>query len=84
MTGYRIKVNSIRDMKGFVEAVQDLEGSCEVVSGRYRVNAKSLMAILAIPKTAGMVLELELGQEVEELPDKLLKFLWEKEPCEQG
>ncbi len=70
---YRMKVHSIGEIMGFVEAAKGLQGSCEVVSGRYRVNAKSLMAMLAIPDTADMTLQ--LADEAEELPEVLLNYL---------
>ncbi len=70
---YRMKVHSIGEIMGFVEAAKGLRGSCEVVSGRYRVNAKSLMAMLTIPDTVDMTLE--LADETEELPEAVLNYL---------
>lgn len=71
---YRLKIFGIKDIMKFVEAAAELEEPCEVVSGRYRVNAKSLMAVLAIPETGEMTLELRQGGR--ELPEKLRKYLW--------
>lgn len=70
---YRMKVHSIGEIMGFVEAAKGVQGSCEVVSGRYRVNAKSLMAMLTIPDTVDMTLE--LANETGELPEALLNYL---------
>lgn len=76
MKEYRVRVHSIGDVMGFVEAAKQLRGPCEVVSGRYRVDGKSLMGMLAIPETADMVLELGMEQDEGELPEGLLKYLW--------
>ena len=71
---YRIRLKGIRDMKEFVEAVNDMGKTCEVVSGRYRVNAKSLIGMLAIPEANSMIMETEATEE--ELPAEIQKYLW--------
>lgn len=73
MAEYRMEIHSIQDIMGFVEAAKELPGCCEVVSGRYRVNAKSLMAMLTIPEMADMTLE--TAQEAKELPEQLRKYI---------
>lgn len=71
---YRLRFQGIRDIMEFVDAVNNLEKTCEVVSGRYRVNAKSLIGVLAIPETNYMILETEAAEE--ELPTRIHKYLW--------
>lgn len=71
---YRIRLNGIRDIKEFVEAANDMGKACELVSGRYRVNAKSLIGVLAIPETNSMIMETEAAEE--ELPARIQKYLW--------
>lgn len=71
---YRIKLNGIRDIKEFVEVVNDMGKTCEVISGRYRVNAKSLIGMLAIPEAKYMIMETEATEE--ELPLGIQKYLW--------
>nr|WP_305114799.1 HPr family phosphocarrier protein [uncultured Acetatifactor sp.] len=71
---YRLRFNEIRDIMEFVELVNDVEKACELVSGRYRVNAKSLMGVLAIPEAYSMILETEATEE--ELPAGIQKYLW--------
>ena len=48
--------------------------TCEVISGRYRVNAKSLIGMLAIPEAKYMIMETEATEE--ELPLGIQKYLW--------
>lgn len=71
---YFIKLRDLEDMKAFVNAARELKGICEVVSGRYRVNAKSLMAVLAIPISGILMMEVEQAQE--NLPQSLQRYLY--------
>ena len=69
---YAICIRSLKEMMDFTEAARELQCGCEVVSGRYRVNAKSLMAMLSVPESGAMRLLLE---RAEPLPDRLKKYL---------
>lgn len=77
---YHIYLRDIKDMMAFVNAANELEGACEVISGRYRVDAKSLTAVLAVP-LAGMVM-MEAEQTWEELPRSLRRYL--RQPMADG
>lgn len=40
---YPIRLRNIKDIMAFVNAANEIDGTCEVITGRYRVDAKSLM-----------------------------------------
>ena len=48
MKVYTLDLNSIEKVKGFVSIIQDIDGDFDLVSGRYVVDAKSIMGIFSM------------------------------------
>lgn len=48
MKSYMLDLNSIDRVKGFVAAIEGFEGYFDLVSGRYVVDAKSIMGIFSM------------------------------------
>ncbi len=48
MKRYLLDLNSIDRVKGFVSALANIEGYFDLVSGRYVVDAKSIMGIFSM------------------------------------
>ena len=48
MKTYKLDLNSIERVKGFVSAISNMEGYFDLVSGRYVVDAKSIMGIFSM------------------------------------
>lgn len=65
-----IKLKEIKDVYDFVAVVTTYPGDIDIVSGRYRVNAKSIMGIFALDLTKPLDLEI-LGDN----PDEAIKAL---------
>ncbi len=65
-----IKLKEIKDVYDFVAVVTTYPGDIDIVSGRYRVNAKSVMGIFALDLTKPLDLEI-LGDD----PDEAIKAL---------
>ena len=76
MKTFNIQLNSILDVKEFVNITNKYEFDCDLVSGRYAVDAKSIMGIfsLDLSKPLSMVIRGE-GKNAEELAEELEKFL---------
>lgn len=70
---YQICFKDVSDIKTFVDAAKSLEGECELISGRYRVDAKSLIAVFTLP--IGNRMELEVEQMQTELPEQIRKYI---------
>ena len=51
-------LKEIKDVYNFVAAVTAYPGEVDIVSGRYRVNAKSVMGIFALDLTKPLDLEI--------------------------
>lgn len=48
MKSYMLDLNSIERVKGFVSAIEGFEGYFDLVSGRYVIDAKSIMGIFSM------------------------------------
>ena len=69
-----IKLKEIKDVYDFVAIVTTYPGDIDIVSGRYRVNAKSIMGIFALDLTKPLDLEI-LGDDPDEAIKALKPFL---------
>ena len=46
--GYKIKLDTIDKVKKFINIVDKFENDIDIISGRYLVNAKSIMALFSL------------------------------------
>ena len=69
-----IKLKEIKDVYNFVAAVTAYPGELDIVSGRYRVNAKSVMGIFALDLTQSLNLEI-FGDDTDEIIESLKPFI---------
>lgn len=56
-----VRLNSIESVKNFVEAIKNCEGKLELVSGRYVIDAKSIMGIFSLDLTRPITLRAASG-----------------------
>lgn len=49
--GYKIKLDTIDKVKKFIKIVDSFENDIDLISGRYLINAKSIMAIFSLELT---------------------------------
>lgn len=57
MTAFNIKLSSINDVKALVNAASEMECEIDLISGRYVINAKSLIGIFSIDLTKPITVE---------------------------
>ncbi|MBC8536794.1 HPr family phosphocarrier protein [Feifania hominis] len=74
MKSVTIKLNSINDVKQFVNIVSKYDFDVDLVSGRYIIDAKSIMGIFSLDLANPIELEAR-GNEVDPLIDELEPFL---------
>ena len=60
-----ILLNSIKKVKDFVNTVNKFEGQIDIVSGRYVINAKSIMGIFSIDLVDPLELHINVDTEEE-------------------
>lgn len=51
MTTAKIRINTIEDVKNFVSIVAGADFDVDIVSGRYAIDAKSIMGIFSLDLT---------------------------------
>ena len=51
MTTAKVRINTIEDVKDFVGIVVGVDFDVDIVSGRYAIDAKSIMGILSLDLT---------------------------------
>ena len=72
-----IKLNTISDVRDFVNAVNSINGDIDLTSGRYTVDGKSIMGIFSLDLMNPIKLTAHTTDE-NELLEKLGKFICKK------
>ncbi len=71
MSTCKVKLNSIENVKNFVNVLKNRDERFELVSGKYVIDAKSIMGIFSLDLTR----PLELRAETDEMPAGITPFL---------
>ncbi len=66
-----IRLNGIDSVKRFVDILKNADGDFELVSGKYVIDAKSIMGIFSLDLTKPMELRAEKGY----IPDTVIPFV---------
>ena len=76
MKSYKLDLNSIERVKGFVSAISNMEGYFDLVSGRYVVDAKSIMGIFSMDLSENVELRiLETNERLSEIEKAIAPYL---------
>lgn len=76
MKSYKLDLNSIERVKGFVSAISNFHGYFDLVSGRYVVDAKSIMGIFSMDLSENVELRvLETNEEIDEIEQAIRPYL---------
>lgn len=70
MSTCKVRLNSIENVKNFVDALKSIDGNFELVSGKYVIDAKSIMGIFSLDLTR----PLELRTDTD-IPEGVTPFL---------
>jgi phosphotransferase system HPr-like phosphotransfer protein len=73
-----ISLNSIEKVKHFVQLISQYEGDFDLTSGRYIIDAKSIMGIFSLDLSSPLTLEIHNDDCMQELLPELSEFLVEK------
>ena len=73
-----LSLPSIEAVKNFVHVIAKFGGNYDLTSGRYIVDAKSLMGILSLDLTSPLILSIPENQETPGLMEALAPFLAEE------
>ena len=73
-TEVKIRLSSIEDVRNFVELVRQFEGDIDLASGRYIVDAKSIMGIFSLDLMKPILLT-AYGEASEQLLKDLTPYI---------
>ena len=76
MKTVQISLNSIDKVKSFVNAITKFDFDFDLVSGRYVIDAKSIMGIFSLDLSKPIELNIHAGEaEIEGIIDTLKEYL---------
>lgn len=79
MKSYMLDLNSIERVKGFVTAIEGYEGYFDIVSGRYVIDAKSIMGIFSMDLSKNVEFRiLETNDKISEVESAIAPYLAQK------
>ena len=76
MKSFKVMLSSIVDVKNFVNFVNEFDFDVDLVSGRYVVDAKSLMGIFSLELSRPIVMRV-YSEETAALEEALKEFIVE-------
>ena len=74
MKSFNVLLSSINDVKDFVNIVSKYDADIDLTSGRYVVDAKSIMGIFSLDLSKPIKLETQ-GDEGDKLQEELSRFI---------
>ena len=76
MKSYMLDLNSIERVKGFVTAIEGFDGYFDLVSGRYVIDAKSIMGIFSMDLSQNVEFRiLETNDKISEVEAAIAPYL---------
>ena len=75
MKTVKISLNSIDKVKSFVNAITQFEFDFDLVSGRYVIDAKSIMGIFSLDLSKPIDLNIHSENNIDEILAKLDEFI---------
>ena len=75
MTTVQISLNSIDKVKSFVNDISKFNSDFDLVSGRYVIDAKSIMGIFILDLSKPITLSVHSDTETEEILEALKPYL---------
>lgn len=76
MKSYILDLNSIERVKGFVNAIEGFEGYFDLASGRYVIDAKSIMGIFSMDLSKKVEFRiLETNQRISEVEAAIAPYI---------
>ena len=74
MKSFKVMLSSIVDVKNFVNIVNGFDFEVDMVSGRYVVDAKSLMCIFSLDLSKPIIMRV-YSEDTKELEESLKEFI---------
>ena len=75
MKTVQISLNSIGKVKSFVNTISQFDYDFDLISGRYVIDAKSIMGIFSLDLTKPITLNIHTDENVDKILDTLKDYL---------
>lgn len=75
MKSVNVLLNSIEKIKEFTNIVSNLDSEIDLVSGRYTVDAKSIMGIFSLDLTKNIRMDIHNDEIFDDAKEKLKDFI---------
>ncbi|MBE5905581.1 MAG: HPr family phosphocarrier protein [Lachnospiraceae bacterium] len=75
MQSVTISLNSIEKVKSFVSTISQFDNDFDLVSGRYKIDAKSIMGIFSLDLSRPIELRIHIDEPNEEILNALKPYL---------
>ena len=75
MKTVQISLNSIGKVKSFVNAITQFDFDFDLISGRYVIDAKSIMGIFSLDLSKPIALNIHSENDVDAILEKLQPFI---------
>ena len=75
MKSVKISLSSIDAVKSFVNTVSKYESDFDLVSGRYVIDAKSIMGIFSLDLSKPIELNIHSEEQIDEILESLKPFI---------
>lgn len=75
MRTVKVLLNSIDKVKSFVENISKFENRFELISGEYKVDAKSILGIFSLDLLNPICLHIYDGENTDQIIDRLSCYL---------
>jgi len=75
MVSYNISLNSIEKVKSFVNLISTYNGDFDLISGRYIIDAKSIMGIFSLDLSKPIRLDIHSTSNLDKLNLDLEKYI---------
>lgn len=75
MTTKKVLLNSIDKVKAFIDLVTSCKGDLDLATGRYNVDAKSIMGIFSLDISSPLTLTIHDDEDVPMLEEKLKEYI---------
>ena len=78
MRKVKIKLNSIDDVKNFVQAASQFNSDIDLVSSRYVIDAKSILGLFSLDLSHPVTLRIEDDKEADDIIETMKEFIVEE------
>ncbi|MBP7059585.1 MAG: HPr family phosphocarrier protein [Lachnospiraceae bacterium] len=75
MKTVKVSLNTVDKVKSFVNTVNQLDSDFDLISGRYVIDAKSIMGIFSLDLSKPIELNIHADEDIDAIVEKLTPFI---------